>query len=155
MGIYDGSIDLGFNPSRNKIVLYLLVAIAAIAIIGAIVFLISDATKPSPLQFRFEKNPIKPAEMTKLYVNVTNISQVDLSNVPLVVESKENTEFDIYALNEGFDGTITNLSKGTSREIAYVINPVGTILPGTYVIVAKTKMNQIDYEKETILTVQE
>ena len=155
MGIYDNGLNLNLGEGAGKLAIYAVIAIVVAVIIGAIVLSAGEALKPSALQFRFDKNPIKVGEMTKLYVDVTNVSETDVSDVPLTLEPKEKTEFDVYPLNDKFHGTITDLSKGTSREVSFIINPLGKILPGTYSFVARTTINGMDYEKETVLTVQE
>lgn len=151
MGIYDNTIQF----SDNKLQIIGLV-IVALVIIGAIAYFISSAPSPdaqNPLELKFEKNPMKPAETNKATVKITNSSGSDLQNVPIVLFAKEQSEFDIFALNSKFDGKIPVLSNGTTRDIIFVINPVGNVLPGTYVMVAKTTISGKEYEKEALLKV--
>jgi len=158
MGIYDSGIDFDISPGSKKIAVYALIAIAAIAIIAVLAMAAAEYAKPQALSFRFEKNPIKQDQMTTLYVTVTNISGFDLANVPIDVRAKEGAELQISASSEKFNGTavsLPQLSGGTSREVAFTINPVGKILPGTYVIVAKTTINSEPFEEEAILKVEE
>ncbi|MEM4363869.1 MAG: hypothetical protein QXS90_01170, partial [Candidatus Diapherotrites archaeon] len=75
-------------------------------------------------------------------------------SVPLRIFAKEKTEFDIFPLNSQFEGKINYLSKGTSREIVFVINPISKILPGSYVIVAETIIDDTKFNKEAIINVQ-
>ncbi len=155
MGVYDSGLDFSIGEGMGKNAIYIAAAIVGLLLVGAVAYFASESLKPSALAFRFEKNPIKVGEQTKLFVNVTNISKDDAANVPLSLHAKEKTEFDVYALNEKFAGSIPNLSQGTSREVTFILNPVGKILPGTYVFVAKTTINGIGHSKETTLTVQE
>ncbi len=153
MSLYDSGPDfnLGIDPKK------MIVPIAGITVIILLVLVgmwASENVKPDPLSMRFEKSPIKPGEQTKLFVNVTNISENDAENVSLKYGARENSEFDIYPLNEKFKGQIAVISKGASREITFIVNPVGNILPGTYTFDVNTVINGAFYKKEIMLTVQ-
>ena len=151
MGIYDNSVN--FGDDRIK---YAAIGIVALIIIGALIYGGLGSIQPSeqnPLELKFEKNPAKSTELNKAIVTISNIFENDLTNVPVKISAKERSEFDIYPLNSKFDGTIPILSKGTSREITYVINPAGNVLPGTYVIVAETQIEGKNYRKEAVLTI--
>ena len=155
MGIYDQGVGFKFAFGESKRMLYILAIVLAILVVGAVAFFAMQNYEPSALEFRFEKNPIKAGETTKITVTVSNITGADATNVPLSLRAKESGEFDIYPFNETFTGRIANLSEGTSREVAFVVNPVGNILPGTYVLVARATVNGEEYEKESVLTVQQ
>ncbi len=154
MGIYDSTLDLGIGPDIQKKLMMALAAILILFVVIAGAFWVSESLRPGALQIRFEKNPVKPSETTKLFVTVTNIDKNDAAAVPVTLEVKENTEFQVSPLNEKFTGTIELISAGASREIAFVANPVGNVLPGTYTFVAKATINGKQYEKEGTLKVE-
>ena len=154
MSIYDQAIGFKFGFGNSKAMQLTLIAVVIILAAGAIGFFALQGVKPSALDLRFEKNPIGVGETVNVVVKVTNITKADAVNVQLSIRAKESSEFDIYPYNETFNGSILNLSKDTSREVTFVINPVGNILPGTYVLVAKTTVNGEEYEREAVLTVQ-
>lgn len=154
MGLYDSGFDFRFGEAK-KIAFSLGIGVLAVILVVLVLFFAGQFLRTEPLQFRFEKNPIKTGEQTKVFITVTNISGGDLENVPLSLSAKEKAEYDIYALNEKFDGKISQLSKGTSREVTFIINPIGKILRGTYTLVARTNLNGVDHVKEATLTVQE
>src|SRR3989344_4199279 len=152
MGLYDQNVGFNLAFGDSKKILYIILAVLIVLAIGAIAFFAMQEIKPSALNFRFEKNPIKTGETTKVIVTVTNIGEFDAVNVPVSLGAKESTELQVFP--ENFSGKIANLSAETSREVTFVINPVRNILPGTYVLVARTTINGEEYEKETVLTVQ-
>ncbi len=149
MGIYDKSIEL---DNYKK---YLL-AVGIIALALLVVFLFYQiVNKPeNPVEIKFERNQINAGESTRVFVKVTNNTGKDLENIPLRIYAKEKTEFDIFPLNPQFQGNINYLSDGTSREIAFVINPVKQILPGSYVIVAEAIISDSKFTKEAIVSVK-
>lgn len=155
MGIYDNHLDFGGNKLQIAGL-----AIGAIIIVAIILYALSSTpiqTQVNPLGITFQKNPIKSGETSQVTVKITNSSGKDLPDVAVALFAKETSEFDIYSLNSKFEGsrvTIPILSNGTSREITFVLNPIGTILPGTYVIVAGTNLDGNEYKKEAVLTVQ-
>ena len=141
MGIYDQGFDFKIAFGDSKKMWQILAAVFAVLIVAAIGFFLLQAAKPSALDFMFEKNPIKSGETTKVTVKVTNITQSDASNVSLSLRANESSEFSIQPFSAGFNGKIPLLSKGTSREITFIVNPIGNELPGTYVLVARTTVN--------------
>ena len=153
MSIYGSNFGLGFGVSKQKVT-PIAGVIILILILTSIVFLAFESFENSPLNFTFERNPIKAGDQVKIFINLANTSEQDAHDVPLLLKAKENTDFDIYSLNEKFKGIIPTISKGTSREITFLINPVGEVLPGSYTLVAKTNFNGIDFEKEAILLVE-
>ncbi len=155
MGIYDSALGFDFQFGESKKIIQIILLVIAILAIGAIGFFLLSGFKPSALGFSFEKNPIKTDETTKVIVTVTNISAQDALDVPVSLRAKESSELQIAYLSQNFNGTIPNLSKGTAREVTFTANPVGKILPGTYVLVARTTINGKDFEKEAVLTVEQ
>ena len=153
MSIYGSNFGLGFGVSKQKVT-PIAGVIVLILILTSIVFLAFESFEDNPLNFTFERNPIKAGNQVKIFINLTNNSEQDAHDVPLSLSAKENTDFDIYSLNEKFKGIIPTISKGTSREITFLINPIGEVLPGSYTLVAKTNLNGIDFEKEAILLVE-
>ena len=153
MSIYGSNFGLGFGVSRQKVTPIAGIIILLIILVS-LIFLFVENFDSNPLTFTFERNPIKAGNQVKIFINLTNNSEEDAHNVPLSLEAKENTDFDIYSLNEKFDGIIPTISKGTSREITFLINPIEEVLPGSYTLVAKTNINGIAFEKEAILIVE-
>jgi len=155
MGIYDSGFgpkfDLLFN--RKKFLPIIGGLIVLIILIGIIYFGVISIDS-SPIGFNFEKNPIKTGESTNIIVSITNNSDVDATNVSLALRIKETSEFDIIALNEKFKGSISLLSSNSSREVIYLINPIGNVLPGSYTLVAETVINGAKFEKEAKLNVE-
>ena len=154
MGIYDSGISLDIGPERRRLVVYAALTLVALLSIAAVAMLGAQAISPQPMEFRFEKNPVKGGETAKVFITVRNVSEKDALNVPLSLAAKEETEFNVFAQSGKFGGTIPEISKGTGREVAFVVNPVGKVLPGTYTLVAKTTINGKEYEKEAVLTVE-
>lgn len=154
MGIYDSNIDIDFGPDARKKMLLAGAAVLAVLVIAAVGLWANENLRPQGLALKFEKNPLKSGEQTRVVVTVTNIEKADAVNVKVGLEPKEKAEFDVFPFSEGFSGTIGLISAGASREITYVANPVGKVLPGTYTFVAKTTINGKSYEKEAVLTVQ-
>jgi len=153
MSIYGSNFGLGFGVSKQKVTPIAGIILLSIILIG-LIFLLFENFEDNPLNFTFERNPIKAGNQVKIFINLTNTSEQDAHDVPLSLKAKENTDFDIYSLNEKFKGIIPTISKGTSREITFLINPIGEVLPGSYTLVAKTNLNGIDFEKEAILLVE-
>jgi len=153
MSIYGSNFGLGFGVSKQKVT-PIAGIIILILILASLVFLFIENFDSNPLNFTFERNPIKTGNQVKIFINLTNNSEQDAHDVPLTLEAKENTDFDICSLNEKFKGIIPTISKGTSREITFLINPIEEVLPGTYTLVAKTNLNGIDFKKEAILIVE-
>ena len=153
MSIYGSNFGLGFGVSRQKVTPVIGIIILILLLIG-LIFLFFENFDSNPLNFTFERNPIKAGSQVKIFINLTNTSEQDAHDVSLSLKAKENTEFDIYLLNKKFKGIIPTISKGTSREITFLLNPVGEVLPGSYTLVAKTNLNNIDFEKEAILIVE-
>lgn len=150
MSIYEDKLD--FDEIKKK---YLgLILFGLILLILLFVLSQTIVNTKNPIEIMFEKNPVKANETSKVIVRIANNTDKDLENVPLRVFAKEKTEFDIFPLNSQFQGTISYLSKGTSREIVFVINPISKILPGSYVIVAETIIDDTKFTKEAILNVQ-
>src|SRR3989338_8002708 len=124
MGIYDSGISLDFGPEKRKALAYAAMAIAGILIIAGIGVFGGQLLSPSQIEFRFEKNPVKSSETAKVFVTVTNISDKDAKDVQLSVSAKEETELGVFPSSDKFNGTIPDLSRGTSREVAFVVNPI-------------------------------
>ena len=154
MGIYDSFPGLDIGPESQKKIMFAGIAVLAIIIVAALVFFASEMFGPQPVKMEFQKNPIKPNETTMAIVKVMNVDKLDAVYVPVSLEPKEQSEFDTRALDMKFDGTIGAISSGDSREITFVINPIGTIIPGTYTFVAKAKINGKEYVKEGQLRVE-
>jgi len=155
MGIYDSGFvpKFGFNFDKGKIIPIVGAAVVIIILILVAFWVVSNYDS-GPLSFRFEKNPVKPAEQTKVFVTVTNQGDLDAENVLLSLKAKEISDYDIYPLNENFEGEINYLSSRSSREVTFLINPIGEVLPGTYTLVAETTINGQLYEKEIKLFVE-
>ncbi len=115
----------------------------------------ADAFRQNPLKLEFAKGTIKPGETTTLVATVTNIEKQDAAVVIVSLEAKEKGEFQVFPRSEGFNGTISLISAGSSREVTFVINPVQKVLPGTYTFVAKTTLNGKEYSKEAVLAVRQ
>jgi len=154
MGIYDSGFGIDLRPENKKKIVMAIAGAIAVVVFFFIVSSIEIELESSVISHRFEKNPIKPGEQTKLFVGITNSTEIDAENIALRVEAKEKTEFDIIPLNEKFNGSITLISAGNSREITFLINPIGEVLPGTYTLVITTSINGALEEKEITLAVQ-
>ena len=154
MGIYDQASGFNFSLGDSKKWIIIILAVIVILAVASTGFFAMQGFRPSALGIKFEKNPIKTDESTKVTVKVTNIGTTDALNVPVNLRAKESSELQIYPFNESFSGKIPNLSAGTSREVTFTLNPVRSILPGTYILVATSTINGEYYEKEAVLTVQ-
>lgn len=156
MGIYDPHINLDLSSGAGKATIAV-IAIAIIVLILAIFFMLFQPSQPGSdsISIKFDKNPLKSSDTGKVTVTVSNNSDYDAQDVPVSVIAKEKSEFDIFPANSKFTGIIPELSKGTSREVTFLVNPVGKVLPGTYVFIASATINGRAAIKETILTVQE
>ncbi|VVC00139.1 Uncharacterised protein [uncultured archaeon] len=155
MSIYDSGLNLNFGEDAQKKIIYGAVALFIVLVIAALGMVVSDAVDQKPLQMRFEKSPIKAGETAKLFVTVANTEKTDASNVEVKVEAKEKTEFDAFPLNEKFKGKIDLISAGTSREISYILNPIGKVIPGTYTFAAKASINGKEYTQDAVLKVEQ
>ena len=82
MGVYDSGFDFTFNPDDRKKLAMGAAAIFALIIIGFLLFYTADAVSLKPVSMRFEKNPVKPGEPTKIIATVSNVSELDSVNVP-------------------------------------------------------------------------
>lgn len=148
MGIYNSG-KIKIKPKKEHFFL-----LAGLIVLAIIIFsLLSLNPTNNPISYNFEKNPIKQEETTQVIISIRNNSEQDAENVPLSLKAKEQSEFDIYPMNEKFDGHIRVLSAGTSREITFLINPIQKVLPGTYTLVAETTINNQQYSKEFPLTI--
>ncbi|MFH1391899.1 MAG: hypothetical protein ABIH20_06310 [Candidatus Diapherotrites archaeon] len=155
MGVYDSglNLDFGFRFDKKKFIPIIGVLVVLIILAYIVIYVVSNY-ESSPMEFRFEKNPIKNGEQTKVFVKISNQTKTDAENVSLTLKAKEISDFDIIPLNEKFDGSIKLLSSGTSREITFLINPIGEVLPGTYTLVAESIINGQLHKKETKLFVE-
>lgn len=153
MGIYDADFDFKFGFDKHKWLRKVGIVIALAALI-VVAYWAVTSFESNPINFQFDKNPVKPGEKTKVTIIISNNTEFDAENVTLSLRAKEQTEFDIFPSNEKFKGTITLISSGTNREVTFFINPVGEILPGTYTLVATAVMNSQVYEKEAKLIVK-
>ncbi|PIN85614.1 MAG: hypothetical protein COV47_01175 [Candidatus Diapherotrites archaeon CG11_big_fil_rev_8_21_14_0_20_37_9] len=154
MGVYDGGFQFDFRQGDAKKILIIGITVIIFLLLIFLISQVDLSFKQDALSTRFEKNPVKSGEQTKIFVTVTNNTASDAAKVPVSVSAKEKTEFDIYPINEKFNGEIQLLSTGTSREITFLVNPIGEVLPGTYTFVIKITINGQLNEKETVLTVQ-
>ncbi|MCR4368631.1 MAG: hypothetical protein NUV67_01865 [archaeon] len=152
MGIYEGTMGFKFSLGGAKMLPIIGGIIAIIALLLITNWAIGNY-EPAALKIEFEKNPISVGEQTMVFVTVSNATKIDAQNVPLTLEVKEQTEFDIFPLNEKFNGVIGILSSETSRQVTFVINPVQQVLPGTYTLVAQTTINGKAYSSEVKLNV--
>src|SRR3989344_3084217 len=152
MGIYDSTLDFAFPTGAGKSLPMIAAAVIGALLLIALLYFGFQAVKPGALDLRFDKNPIMPTETTKLIVKVTNITEQDAANVTLSVGAKEANEFEIYPLNNNvpvaMPVVIPSLSAQTSREVTFSINPIGSKLPGTYVMVARVSINGVEHQKE-------
>ncbi len=156
MGIYDGGIpsfDFRLDMDKDKIVAYAGIAIGIILIILVAYWLVLNFDS-SPVDISFEKNPIAAGESTRVKVIVTNRFDIDAQNVGITLRAKEQRDFDVVPLNDKFNGTIPLVSAGASREVTYLVNPVGEILPGTYTLVATVVIENEPFVKEAKLIIQ-
>ena len=153
MGIYDAGFDFRFGFSKNKWLpkAGIIVVLAALIVVA---YLVVTNFESNPINFQFDKNPIKSGEQTRVTIIISNNSDFDAENVTLSLRAKEQTEFDIFPSNEKFKGSINLISSGTNREVTFFINPVGEVLSGTYTLVAQAVMNSQVYEKEAKLIVK-
>lgn len=155
MGIYDSGLNIDFGPDLQKKIMYGGAALLVVLVIAAAGLMVSDAVSPRALLVRFDKNPIKAGETTRIFVSITNTGKSDEINVPITLEAKEKTEFDVFPINEKFKGQIESISPGNSREITFMVNPIGKIIPGTYTFVSKAKMGMKEYSQEAVLKVEQ
>jgi hypothetical protein len=153
MGIYEPDLNLDFSSKEWKLIL-LLVALILLTMIFYFVFLQPAKPGTGLITIKFDKNPLKSSEIGKATVIVSNNTDYDAQNVSISLISKAKSDFDIYPANPVFKGSIDELSKGTSREIAFIINPAKKILPGTYTFIATATLNGKTITTESILTIQ-
>ncbi|MCR4335034.1 MAG: hypothetical protein NUV57_00675 [archaeon] len=155
MGVYDSglNLDFGFRFDKKKF-LPIIGAIIVLIILAYLVIYAASNYESSPMEFRFEKNPIKSGEQVKVFITISNQTKTDAEDVSLTLKAKEISDFDIIALNEKFNGSIPLISSDTSREITFLINPIGEVLPGTYTLVAESVINGQVHKKETKLFVE-
>ncbi|MEK6958313.1 MAG: CARDB domain-containing protein [archaeon] len=153
MGLYDSGIYAKFGEEKKKIAMGVLAAVVIAVAIWSILVLAPISFDDHPIKYRFEKNPIRPGEQAKVTITISNNGKMDAQNVKLFLQPKEKTEFDIFPVNEKFRDTIPLISAGTSREVTFLINPVGEVLPGTYTLVATAQMNGKIFTESATLTV--
>ena len=152
MGIYNPGFDFDIAMGTKRALPLAGMALAIILLAIVSIWAVTSFEN-GPLKISLEKNPVTPNDEVRVTVTVANKSDTDAENVPVSLQIKERAEFDIYALNKKFSGTITSLSSGTEREVTFILDPVGGVLPGSYTLVARTKINGFEYEKEHKLIV--
>ncbi len=153
MGLYNSGFDFRFNPDDRKKIFYALGTIIAAALLLLLLFFAYETVKAKPVEISFQKNPVKSGEQSATIVTVSNTTEMDAENVLLSLAAKEKTEFQVFPMNEKFNGTIKTLSAGTSRQVTFVLNPNGDVLPGSYSFVATAVINGQISEAEGILQV--
>jgi hypothetical protein len=154
MGIYEPNLYLDFSSKEWKFIL-IFIALIFISLILYFVFFQSTKYATDLITIKFDKNPLKSSEIGKATVIVSNNTDYDAQNVAISLISKAKSDFDIYPANPAFKGSIDELSKGTSREITFIINPSKKILPGTYTFVATATLNGKTITNESMLTIKD
>jgi len=148
MSIYNPGFD--FNFSAEKLKKPAIAVIAAIALFAVIVVALSmpNPFSAKPVTAWFEENPISTDGETTLFVRVSNPG-----NKPITA-SVEARAIDSGSLYVGPPEAGIGLLDRT-RELKFIVNTVGKILPGDYVLVITFNAGDEKYTEQVKLSVRE
>ena len=147
MGIYDKGVE--FDPSNLVNSAKKFAPVFGLIIIVLIVsWLVLAILTPQPIVVSFSKNPITPAEQTVLNVTITNTTDLTARDVIVEVYAEDKKSISVAPPIK----TISILDK--FRKLEFVINPVGEILPGDYLLNITTEINGQKFEKKSTLSIE-
>ena len=149
-GIYDDGFSFKMGYAKlKKPVFFLLIAAALVVILLALISL-PKLFEQKPLELRLSKNEIKATEQADLFAKVVNTTGKDARNVILEIEAVDNRSIAISPSKMAID----IIESGGSRNPKFSVNPVGAVMPGSYVIKAKLRINDSVFSQEISLAVK-
>lgn len=148
MGVYDKKTGFDIKylfGERQMPSLPIVLAVLAVIFLLGLFFLGFFSTKP--IIHHFEKNQISSTEQAILVVGVSNVFDNTLNNVTVKVFPEDQTSISVLEPTR----TIEVLDK--YREMTFLVNPVGPVLPGNYIINISAEMNGQLFLEKAVLTI--
>ena len=152
MSIYDKNFEVGFKSFSWEWLKYIIVVLIVLIIIWVLygAFLsVQTALGPKVLNVTLEKNPITNQDQTKMIVIVKNNTEEIANNVRVGVKTVDN-QLNISPTHQD----ITVLGPNETRQLTYLINPVGTLSPGDYMITVSARLNEKISEEKVLLKIE-
>lgn len=150
MGVYDKKSSNGFDyffPTQGTKIMGLGLAIVGVLLIILLLAMATGIFNPRPLAFSFDKNPIKANEQSILTVGVSNPHQQTARNVIVEVVPEDRRAISV-------DRSVREIEVlDRNRELEFIINPVGQILPGDYVLNISVTINGTKFSETTTLKI--
>ena len=137
MGIYDSNPLALPQDSGGKALL----VVAAVAVIVIAYFaggFLVEAFKPNAVDAWFDRSTILSSEQTFLHVKVTNVTGADAENIFVRVEAKDSSKINLEAVQASY---LSKLPANDFRTMDFLVNPVGSVLPGRYAVQASATIN--------------
>jgi len=147
MGIYDKGFDFdakGFLLRAQKP----LIILAAILMVAFLAWILFGLFTGEAISFSFNKNPVFTSEQTILRVSIRNTTGITARDVIVQVFAEDKRSISVAPPIKQI-GILDQF-----RELEFVINPVGEVLPGNYVINIKTEINGEKFSKQAVLTIE-
>ena len=149
MGIYDDGFDFDLRYGKIKKPLFF-IGLAAVLVVVLFVLISSvDMIKPKAVEMKFSDATISSSDQTTLFITITNLENVDASDVLLTVEAADKESIAVSPAKEEID----ILEKNGKRIYEFVVNPVGSIPQGTYIVRATLKIKEKVYDSEIALRI--
>lgn len=147
MGIYNKGIEFDFVDATKQFKKFI-PALGLIIAVLLILWILLIAFSEETISFSFAKNPIKNSEQTILDVKIANTSNQTARDVVVEVFAEDRRAISIAP-------PVTQISVlDEFRELEFVVNPVGDVLPGKYILNIQTEINGKTYSKQAELVIQ-
>lgn len=150
MGVYDKKNSTGFDyffPTQGTKIMGLGLAIVGALLILLLLAMAVGVFSPRPLSFSFDKNPVKSSEQSILTVSVSNPYPQTARKVIVEVVPEDRRAISVDRPVREIDVLDKN------RELEFIINPVGKILPGDYVLNISVTINGTKFSETATLKV--
>lgn len=147
MGIYDKKPIKILPSSGGKKIPVVNIAIGALVLL-LVAFAILSAFTVEPVIYSFDKNAISTNEQALLKVGVSNPFPQTAKGVKVKVYAEDPKSISVGEPVR----TIEILD--SYRELSFIVNPVGNVLPGSYLINISVEINGQEYTKSTSITIQ-
>jgi hypothetical protein len=130
----------------------LLFVIAAILIILAVLYGLSAAFSPKPINLQFEKNPIKADEEVILRVTLTNTTDFTAENVQVTAEAVGTRNIILTVQGNGF---VDSMAPNEKRQIDILVNPLeDKIFEGEYRLKVTADIGSSEFTEEIKLKIE-
>lgn len=138
---FDFLFDKNGKPGLGTIII-------AIVVVLVLAFFAWSFLFARPLAYSFDKNTITASEQAILKVGVANPFSETATNVKIEVVPADKKSISVH------DPVRTIETLDNYRELTFLVNPVGPVLPGNYEITITATINGQKFEENAVLTVK-